>query len=146
MKNDMSLEAGSTDMELTVESIASISEDGAERGIPVSRRPVDLVHLARYTLGNRALEREVLELFRTQSQLYLDRLKDAESEQAWHDAAHTIVGSARGIGAWSVAKTAETAEELDSDAIRVSRDKVVESLESQIDEANGFIQALLVDA
>lgn len=134
-------------MELTVESIASVTTDaGAETHSPVSRRPVDLVHLARYTLGNRALEREVLELFRTQSQLYLNRLRDAVNEQAWHDAAHTIVGSACGIGAWRVAKTAKTAEELDGNAIQVSRDKVVRSLESEIDEANGFIQALLVDA
>src|SRR5680860_1221609 len=37
-------------------------------------RPVDLVHLARYTLGERSLEREVLELFCTQSVLYLECL------------------------------------------------------------------------
>jgi hypothetical protein len=33
-------------------------------------RPVDLVHLSRYTLGERALEREALELFCTQSTIW----------------------------------------------------------------------------
>ena len=37
-------------------------------------RPVDLVHLSRYTLGDRALEREMLDLFCTQSAVYLERL------------------------------------------------------------------------
>ena len=54
----------------------------AEAGQPIegrkaSSRPVDLVHLSRYTLGERELEREVLELFCTQSFVYLERLKAA---------------------------------------------------------------------
>ena len=118
----------------------------ADEASPVTQRPVDLVHLARYTLGNRALEREVLELFRTQSRLYLSRLKGAGSEKAWFEAAHTIKGSARGIGAWRVAKSAETAEALKGKSFKSSRDKVTHSLEAEINETNGFIQALLIDA
>jgi len=34
-----------------------------EAGRESSSRPVDLVHLSRYTLGDRALEREVLSFF-----------------------------------------------------------------------------------
>lgn len=133
-------------MEMTVESLAACTHDGDEAvGDPVPRRPVDLVHLARYTLGNRALEREVLELFRTQSTLYLQRLRDAVSDKAWRDAAHTIKGSARGIGAWYVAHTAEAAEKLDADSLGESQGEYVEMLEKQIDEANGYIQSLLTD-
>ena len=58
-------------------------------------RPVDLVHLSRYTLGNRSLEREVLSLFLTQSAIYLQRLRDAGTDKDWADAAHTIKGSAK---------------------------------------------------
>ena len=67
---------------------------------PISRRPVDLVHLARYTLGKRSSEREILHLFRTQANHYLKRLRDAVGDTAWRHAARTIKSSALGIGAW----------------------------------------------
>ena len=63
-------------------------------------RPVDLVHLAKYTMGNRELELEVLTLFTKQSLIYLERLSNAADQQTWKEAAHTLKGSARGIGAW----------------------------------------------
>jgi HPt (histidine-containing phosphotransfer) domain-containing protein len=134
-------------MQLNAEGMpaALLGRDGDENS-PVMQRPVDLVHLARYTLGNRALEREVLELFRTQSRLYLTRLKGAGNEKAWRDAAHTIKGSARGIGAWRVAKRAESAEGLKGKTFKSSRENAVHSLEAEINETNGFIQALLIDA
>jgi hypothetical protein len=53
-------------------------------------RPVDLVHLSRYTLGVRNLEREVVELFCTQSAIYLERLREAPSDRQW------AFGEARG--------------------------------------------------
>ncbi len=52
-----------------------------EAGRKLSSRPVDLVHLSRYTLGDRALEGEVLELFCTQSPIYLERLRAAAVRQ-----------------------------------------------------------------
>jgi len=52
---------------------ADTAPSGEER--KPSSRPVDLVHLSRYTLGERALEREVLELFCIQSLVYLERLR-----------------------------------------------------------------------
>jgi len=68
-----------------------------EEGKP--SRPVDLVHLSRYTLGERALEREVLELFCSQSLVYLERLRAVQSDSDWKDAAHSLKGSASAIGA-----------------------------------------------
>lgn len=133
-------------MEITADGFGVVSAASGDRPArSASKRPVDLVHLARYTLGNRALEREVLELFLTQSRLYLKRLKEAVQDRAWHDAAHTIKGSARGIGAWHIAKTAESAETLEGEALESSRGAVVATLERQIDEANGFIRTLLAD-
>jgi hypothetical protein len=52
------------------------------------------VHLSRYTLGVRNLEREVVELFCTQSAIYLERLREAPSDRQWKDAAHSLKGSA----------------------------------------------------
>lgn len=112
---------------------------------PVCDKPVDLVHLARYTLGSRSLEREVLALFQTQSIIYLNRLKQAMNEKSWHDAAHTIKGSAKGIGAWQVVASAEAAECIRGKIPAKKRKSVVAALEDEIQEANSYISSLLVD-
>jgi HPt (histidine-containing phosphotransfer) domain-containing protein len=70
---------------------------------------IDENHLDRMTLGDRRLEREVLELFLRQTTLMLDRIMGADLPVA-AAAAHTLKGSARGIGAWRVARAAETLE------------------------------------
>jgi HPt (histidine-containing phosphotransfer) domain-containing protein len=71
---------------------------------------IDGNHLGRMTLGDRRLEREVLELFLRQTAIMLDRIVGAEPPLA-AAAAHTLKGSARGIGAWRVARAAELLEE-----------------------------------
>lgn len=119
-------------------------EEASRRG--ASSRPVDLVHLARYTLGNRSLECEVLGLFRTQSALYLERLRQARSDKAWHDAAHTIKGSARGIGAWALVESAEQAEKLRGIAGNTGREAAVRDLELRVDEVNVYISSILAEA
>lgn len=125
--------------------MASFDAVGGQ-GEVASARPVDLVHLARYTMGNRLLEREVLELFLTQSEQYLARLSQAGDAKAWKDAAHTIKGSARGIGAWQVACCAEEAESLDAAALEKGRQDAIDALEVNIRETNGYIRSLLSDA
>ncbi|MFD0917953.1 histidine kinase [Pseudahrensia aquimaris] len=100
-------------------------------------RPVDLVHLAKQSLGDRALEIEILSLFRSQSKLYLDRLTCAKTSDERKMAAHTILGSARGIGAWAVAEEAEKIE-LSSDKPGDMRD-----LTLAIGEAQNFIGTIL---
>src|SRR4051812_41597170 len=72
-------------------------------------RPIDLVHLARTTLGDRSLEREVLQLFDRQSSLLIARMRTA-APAGVATLAHTLKGSARGIGAWRVARAAEALE------------------------------------
>ena len=72
---------------------------------------IDDEHLARMTLGDRSLEREVLQIFARQAALMLERIAGAAPASA-AAAAHTLKGSARGIGAWRVAKAAERLEEV----------------------------------
>lgn len=129
-------------MELMVE-IGTVTTVGGEAP---SQRPVDLVHLSRYTLGNRALEREILELFRTQSDIYLRRLESAETEKAWAEAAHTIKGSARGIGAWGIAAAAEVAEGLKGADWAERRGTMLIALSQEIHAVNDFICEVLADA
>src|SRR6202044_705864 len=75
------------------------------------RKPtvIDDTHLERMTLGDRRLEREVLELFVRQTGIMLNRIAGAEPALA-AAVAHTLKGSARGIGAWRVARAAEFLE------------------------------------
>lgn len=123
---------------------ASFTDQATVTG-PACDRPVDLVHLSRYTLGNRSLEREVLQLFLTQSQIYLDRLKGADDEKAWHDAAHTIKGSARGIGAWHLVTSAEAAETLSGQKWESNRAEAATALAEDVAAVNEFIRSVLAD-
>jgi HPt (histidine-containing phosphotransfer) domain-containing protein len=72
---------------------------------------IDEVHLERMTLGDRSLEREVLEIFARQTTMTLERIAGAGPARA-AAAAHTLKGSARGIGAWRVAQAAERLEQV----------------------------------
>lgn len=117
--------------------VAAVAHPFADAGFEtMAQRPVDLVHLARHTLGNRDLEREVLQIFVCQSAIYLDRLRSAGNKAERQMAAHTIKGSARGIGAWVVADLAECVEgQNGADGL--------EALAAAIDKTNRFISALL---
>ena len=70
---------------------------------------IDIEHLGRMTLGERELEREVLTLFAQQSTDLLVRLEKLPREGA--SLAHTLKGSARGIGAFAVADAADRMEQ-----------------------------------
>lgn len=70
---------------------------------------IDETHLERMTLGDRRLEREVLELFVRQTTIMLGRIVGSDRGLA-AAAAHTLKGSARGVGAWRVARAAELVE------------------------------------
>jgi HPt (histidine-containing phosphotransfer) domain-containing protein len=70
--------------------------------------PIDRVHLARMTLGDASLEREVLAMFAGQSASLMDRLAGSPPNAA--DLAHTLKGSAMAIGAFRVADAAEWLE------------------------------------
>jgi hypothetical protein len=69
-------------------------------------RPIDLVHLARTTLGDRGLEREVLQLFDRQATLLIQRMRVAASGGVM-PLAHTLKGSARGARAAEAVEVAE---------------------------------------
>ena len=98
-------------------------------------QPLDLVHLSRRTLGDRTLEREVLSLFARQLDIYMDRLRDAADCRARQEAAHALVGSARAVGAFDVAREAKAIEQDPvGDCGRLDREAA---------EAGAFLKALL---
>lgn len=69
---------------------------------------VDFEHLAHFALNDQAVIDEVLALFREQAALW-SPLLDPE-EPNWRDAAHTVKGAARGVGAFALADACERAE------------------------------------
>jgi hypothetical protein len=92
-------------------SMSELSTGTFVRKLDASRKPaIDLDHLQRQTLGNRELQREVLKLFLRQSSMYMARMKAAETLVERREAAHSLIGSARGIGAFSVAYIASEIE------------------------------------
>ena len=118
-------------------------DDRQALSTPTSERPVDLVHLSRFTLGDETLEREVLQLFRVQARLCLERMRQAGDRASFRQAAHTIKGSAQGIGAWAVAAAAQAIEQLDEAPSSVAAAAAVDRLKAAVDEAVGFIGVLL---
>jgi HPt (histidine-containing phosphotransfer) domain-containing protein len=110
------------------------------------RKPnvIDENHLTRMTLGDRRLEREVLELFVRQNTIMLDRIVGAELPLA-AAAAHTLKGSARGIGAWRVARAAEFLEQAAMAGSEADVDEAVTELKSASLEASAAIGARLSD-
>lgn len=82
----------------------------AEVGAASFERPIDLVHLARQTLGDRSLEQEILSLYLKQSQTLLKSIEDSVNARQRADYAHTLKGSSRAVGAWHVASAAEAVE------------------------------------
>lgn len=119
-------------------------EPGHGSGVNAAR-PVDLAHLTRYTLGNQSLEREVLGLFHDRSERLLQRLKAADEDKAWTDAAHAIKGSARAVGAWHIANRAEAAEALGGEQRKTGSQSILEDLERLIGEAKSYIVFLLAE-
>jgi HPt (histidine-containing phosphotransfer) domain-containing protein len=106
--------------------------------LPASVETIDLEHLARMTLGERNLEAEVLTLFDRQAAVLLARMRDS-APAAVAAFAHTLKGSASGIGAWRVA---EAAAAVEMDAIRSSAGEVagaVARLAAAVDEARAVI-------
>jgi hypothetical protein len=118
------------------------AEPAAARPIPhVDPQPaIDLAHLARMTMGEAGLDREVLTLFDRQAGLLLARMQGAPAPLV-AAFAHTLKGSARGVGAWRVAEAAGAVE------IRAAqpedRAAALARLAVAVDEAKALIAGLL---
>lgn len=109
-----------------------------------SAAPIDHAHLGRYTMGNRALEVEVLQLFAGQAPETLAMLAGATTDRDWHVAAHTLKGSARAVGAWEIATLAETAER--AGPAEPARSRHIAEIAASLERARQYIDGLTVPA
>ncbi|MEM8686647.1 MAG: Hpt domain-containing protein [Pseudomonadota bacterium] len=96
---------------------------------------IDMEHLLHYTMGDKALAREVLGLFSTQGRIYLEQLDQTRDPKQRKASAHTLKGSARGVGAHHVAELAEVLEALSATPDDAEWTGALEALKSAFDEA-----------
>ena len=112
-------------------------------------RAIDLVHLSRQSLGDRALERELLVLFDLQAAQIVQRLQNSaclqdSKENEVGDLAHTLRGSALAIGANRVAKAAAALESAVK--LRVGTDPMrarIAEIDAAVGEAGQAVAGML---
>lgn len=102
---------------------------------------IDRCHLGRKALGDRSLERELLQLFDRQAALLIARMRASEPA-AVADLAQTLKGLAVCIVAGRVARTAE-AVEITSSASAVECRLAIDRLANAVDEVPAIIAELL---
>jgi HPt (histidine-containing phosphotransfer) domain-containing protein len=102
-------------------------------------RAVDLDHLKRMTLGEAALEREVLELFLKQTSRLLTELADQPTQAG--ALSHMLKGSARAIGAFRLADQAAALEHVARQGDDHS--EALAALREAAAEAQAAVEALL---
>jgi HPt (histidine-containing phosphotransfer) domain-containing protein len=95
--------------------IAFEAPDNFGGACPSKSRPIDLVHLATQTMGDKLLEIEVLQMFARQTRQLMKDLssEDADTRLA---TAHRLKGAALAVGAFGVAQSADAVEAYPHDA------------------------------
>ncbi len=106
--------------------------------VPDHVEPIDRAHLARMTLGDVKLEREVLTLFVKQAANLLPRI--ARRDDDLRRLVHTVKGSAQGIGAFAVVEAAICLEQAAIDDCDFER--AFAELSRAIAEARAAIEGI----
>ncbi|HVV95350.1 MAG TPA: Hpt domain-containing protein [Hyphomicrobiales bacterium] len=106
-------------------------------------RPIDLVHLSRQTMGDRALERETLEIFRRQARRLMFRLEATTDRGGRTEIAHLLLGAARAVGAPRVAAAADLLESAALSGRGI--DAAVAAVAEATAEATAELDRLLAD-
>ena len=99
------------------------------------RKPIDFAHLAVQTMGDKALEIEVLQLFARQARQVMKEIVEGESTLR-AQAAHRLKGAALAVGAVDVASIAGAIEQNPADA------SLSDTLSAAVLEAELFILKL----
>jgi HPt (histidine-containing phosphotransfer) domain-containing protein len=113
----------------------AFSRPGGEIARRATPRPLDLDHLSRQTMGDRALEQEVLAMFARQIGTIRETIATADDRERAR-LAHALKGSARGVGAFALGDCAMLIEEDPGNRALVAR------MTGLIDELRDFIAAI----
>ena len=105
---------------------------------PEIRRPIDMEHLSRQTLGDPGLEEEVLRLFDQMSHAYYERLEVSTTVEELLRNLHTLKGAAAGVGAFALAELARVAEQELREGAPVNPERI-DDLALAVQEVSAFI-------
>ena len=108
--------------------------------------PIDLVHLARYTGGDKALNTEILRLFNGQLGDMVGQLLtvlEQRDARKWREVTHTIKGAARGVGAFAIGEAAAAAEPIDPVISHDRAIQIIETLRVEGEAVQAFIEEYL---
>lgn len=119
-----------------------VSETGRPHG---TVRPIDLVHLARQTLGDDALKIEVLRLFNQQIVAYSERIRKATDSHEITLGLHTLKGAAQGVGAFALADIARAAE-ADFRVTGHLDDEMRDDIAMAVNEVEVYVNGLIARA
>jgi hypothetical protein len=111
---------------------------------PRAHRPIDLVHLAKQTLGDHGLECEVLRLFDIMAQRYYARLELSTTVDELCVHLHSLRGAANGVGAWGIADLAKLTEDELRGGKPVNPERI-DDLHIAVQEVSEFIGTLLAN-
>jgi hypothetical protein len=103
---------------------------------PSKDRPIDLVHLATKTKGDKAVEIEILQMFARQARGCLQALANAPEAAARVVIAQRLKSAADAVGAHAIFSAAEAVERDGPDAGRVA------AIAARVLEAENFILKL----
>ncbi len=115
-------------------AVETPSQDGAVR------RPIDMDHLSRQTLGDPGLELEVLRMFDEMSRVYYERLETSTTVDDLLRNLHTLKGAAAGVGAFALAELARVAETELREGVPVNPERI-DDLNMAVQEVSAFIAA-----
>jgi len=90
---------------------------------------LDRAHFDMMTGGDRALQQEVLGLFRGQVEAWSAAFA---LDVGWRDAVHTMKGSARGIGLHALAQACESVEQAPDAEVGAALQRVREALDEAL--------------
>ncbi|MBB3657011.1 HPt (histidine-containing phosphotransfer) domain-containing protein [Rhizobium sp. BK650] len=116
-------------------SVAFETPDNSKGPSPSKVRPIDLVHLARQTMGDKAVEIEVLQMFARQARACLQEIASGETMKVGA-AAHRLKGAASAVGAFRVSQSAEAVEKDNGDIAAMA------ALGAAVVDAENFILKL----
>lgn len=98
---------------------------------------IDFGYLEHYVGGDKAIILEVLALFSDQARIMLPALDPCGPSEQWRDAAHSLKGSALGIGAAALAAAcgeAEAAGDTPEAVKRAARARIADCLGAALGE------------
>ena len=124
---------------------AVLTENGiVKEHAETKSRPIDLVYLARQTLGDPGLETEILTLFSQMARSYFDKVAKSGDIEEVRIGLHALKGAAAGVGAGAMVTQAAAAEAELLETGKLSTE-CLSDLAMAVEEVQAFISGLQAD-